>query len=89
MIKVTVELISAIAPSRDRVLGIAHITNDGIMTNETHGRLGSYVAGFSKAAPKQNQIWKHVAVSGFKRKTRGAWDLLYLALKEAVGDRNP
>lgn len=88
MLKVTVELVSAVDSSRSRVLGVAVIENDGIESIETNGDTGSYRARFSKWAPKERETWKRGTVSGFNRKTRGAWDLLYLALQSAVGSRN-
>lgn len=84
MIRVTVELISAISPSRNRILGQAVIANDQTGTSDS----GNYGAKFSKWAPKLNEVWKTARVCRFNRRTRGAWDLLYLALKDAVGSRN-
>lgn len=83
MIRVTVELVSAIDPSRDRLLGVATIANVGGGASSA-----DYEATFSKWAPKHEQTWKKGSVSRFPRLTRGAWDLLYLALRSAVGDRN-
>lgn len=83
MIKVTVELVSA--NSGDvTTLGIATISNDGTGTNE----LGNYDVTLSKWAPKEHQTWRAGTVTGFNRRTRGAWDLLYLALYACVGPRN-
>jgi len=85
MIRVTVELLPGGLEEHAEVLGIATITNDG--TGEPNK--GNYKARFSKWAPLTTQTWKRSEVKGFRRRTRGAWDLLYLALREAVGDRNP
>lgn len=85
MIRVTVELVSAIDPSRSRLLGVAEIANDGTGDAGT----GAYDARFSKWAPKQAETWKRGHVEGFDRQARGAWDLLFLALRSAVGRRNP
>lgn len=85
MIRVTVELVSAIDPSRSRLLGVALVANDGTGTNER----GNYSASFSKWAPKERETWKRGRVVGFDRIGRGAWDLLFLALRDAVGNRNP
>jgi hypothetical protein len=54
------------------------------------------MASLSKAATDDpfrlrrvaSTVWRRGTVSGFKRRQKGAWDLLYLALKDAVGDRN-
>jgi len=89
MIKVTIELASAINPGRSKVLGIATISNDGETTKESKGKKGSYSVWLSKWAPKQNQTWKKGKVENFDRVKRGSWDLLYLALKNIVGKRNP
>lgn len=83
MIKVTVELISAIHPSRNRVLGVATITNDGTGT-ET---IGNYDVSLSKAGGVQE--WRGGRVEGFKRLRLGGWDLLYRALRNIVGSRSP
>lgn len=92
MIKITVELVSAIHPSRSRVLGIATVANTGEIRKS--GKAG-YVAKFSKWAPKENETWKwntfeadEVEVADFDRVKRGPWDLLYLALKAVVAKRN-
>lgn len=84
VIRVTVELVSAVDPSRSRLLGVATICNDGTGTVDRC----DYDASFSKWAPKQDEAWKRSRVTGFTRQTRGAWDLLYLALRNAVGSRN-
>lgn len=103
MIRVTVELVSAIDPSRSRLLGVAEIGNDGETTRESEGLFGAYnvrldedekpLADYqcrlSKWAPKERDTWKRGRVARFDRKRRGAWDLLYLALREIVGRRNP
>jgi hypothetical protein len=88
MIRITMELVSAISPDRNRVLGIAEIANDGKESVATKGMYGSYTAKFSKWSPKLTETWKSGKVENFNRIKRGAWDLLYLALKSAVGERN-
>jgi hypothetical protein len=101
MIRVTVELVSAVSPSRNRVLGIAEIANNGERTVATGGQQGDYLVKLddpeesydfavtlSKMEPKQTQTWKRGEVRGFDRKRKGAWDLLYLALRAIVGGRN-
>lgn len=87
MLRVTVELIGASTGTR-KVLGICHIANDGKATTLFSPDRGDYDATFSKWAPKQNEVWRRGRVTGFDRVRRGAWDLLYLALRSAVGDRN-
>lgn len=84
MIRVTVELVSAIDPKRNKVLGVAVIANDGKGT-ATHG---NYDVVLSKAGAAISQKWRQGRVEGFARKNRGGWDLLFLALRACVGERN-
>lgn len=84
MIKITVELVSAIHPSRNRLLGIAEIANDGTGSMTS----GNYRVRLSKAGEKSNETWRHGSVKGFPRKRMGGWDLLFLALRSCVGDRH-
>lgn len=97
MIRVTVELISAQDPSRDRLLGIAEIANEGPSARTP--RFCKYSVRLSKWAPKEKQTWARGTilldadaetglVESFDRNSRGAWDLLYLALRVVVGTRN-
>ncbi len=89
MIRVTVELVSAIHPSRNRVLGVAEIANDGETTLLSSGSRGTYRVRLSKWAPKLGETWKRGRVEDFDRVRRGPWDLLFLALRACVGGRNP
>ena len=89
MIRVTVELISAIDPSRSKLLGIAEISNDGQTSDETDGQFGSYDISLSKWAPKEKQVWKKGRAENINRRTRGAWDILFVGLRDIVGKRNP
>lgn len=62
--------------------GYATIVNDGS---------GTLTAGNYKVAISQvdgDRPWKEGQVKGFPRKRLGAWDLLYRALREVVGERN-
>lgn len=103
MIRVTVELISVRGRDRDRLLGVAEIANTGVAT-AGQARYCRYSAWFSKWAPKERHVWKRGDgifidaeiqerlegdVAQFDREARGAWDLLYLALRAVVGSRNP
>lgn len=81
MIRVTVELIPATG-GPPRHLGTAYISNDGTGNKQA----GNYRAMFSKARQPKTP-WRKGSVEGFPRLRRGAWDLLYLALRSAVGDR--
>ncbi len=90
MIRVTVELVSAVDPKRSKVLGVAKLVNDGVDSLFTAGDKGSYVCTFSKMEPKTKETWKKSQVKGFDRNRLGPWDLLYLGLRAAgMGLRNP
>lgn len=88
MIKVTMELISAISPTRNKVLGVAYISNQAVTTAQTNGHYGDYKVELSKREPKLNETWRRGEVHKFPRKRLGAWDLLYRALKACCGERN-
>lgn len=83
MIRVTVELVSAVHPSRSKVLGVATIANVG-----GDAETGDYNVRLSKWSPRTSETWKTGSVKGFPRLKRGAWDLLYLALRDCVAGRN-
>ncbi len=79
MIRVTVELVSA-RTGKVEVLGRAIIANDG-----TGGEYeASYDARFEKR--RGGHVWKRGRVEGFKRKSAGVWELLALALNDAIPD---
>jgi len=86
MIRITIELISAVHPSRSKILGIAEIANDGSSNSPF---VGSYNVRLNKMAPKERELWKIGRVVAFPRKKKGVWDLLYVALRNIVGPRNP
>lgn len=82
MIRVTVELISAIHPSRNQILGVAEISNDASGSRSR----GNYRFALSRRGGKG--IFRRGEVTNFPRNQRLGWDLLYLVLKAAVGGRN-
>lgn len=84
MIRVTVELVSAVDPARNRILGIAEIANVG-----GDRERADYDVRLSKWAPRQADTWCRGRLRGFRRLALGPWDLLYRALAVVVGDRNP
>ena len=95
MIRITVELVSAISEDRSRVLGVAEIALDPGQATETKGKKGSYHVKLSKWFPQLDKTWKKGSfeydsgvVENFDRLKRGPWDLLYIALKNIVGSRN-
>ena len=82
MIRVTVELLSGgFGPAEH--IGTAYITNDGTGTKTS----GNYDVWLSQRG-RPSWTWREGEVQGFRRKKMLAWDLLYLALKACVGDRN-
>ena len=85
MIRVTIELVSAVAPDRSRVLRIAEIAN----VAHVEGDIYAYNYRLSKWAPKLAETWRGGRVAHFNRKRHGPWDLLYSVLQQAVGKRRP
>lgn len=87
MIRVTVELISAI-DGHTETLGIAEIWNDAT-GNETTGNYKFKLGRRGqKYLGKTFTGWREGKVKDFPRKRLLVWDLLYRCLKEAVEDRN-
>jgi len=88
MIKVTVELDSAISSSRDKVLGIMTISNDGMLSVETAGRRASYDVHISKGGQAIKQTLFECKIENFPRKRDNVWDLIYLALERRQTAKN-
>lgn len=84
MIRVTVELISAISLDRGRVLGVMHIANDGITSQETGGKRGSY--NFTIFGKRQ-QVLRQGRVEDYPRKSALIWVLLHRVLNVAFGKK--
>lgn len=88
VIRVTVELDSAVSSARDRVLGRAEVWNDGVLSEEDPS-VGRYVGTFETLAPGGEVATRRTAsVPRFRRATndRDAWDLLFLLLFAALGE---
>ena len=94
MIKVTVELISAV-DGHTETLGEAIIYNDG--SSHTNS-VGNYNALFGKKGKRirwdqgrlgATNIFRAVHISNFPRKRLLVWDLLFRALQGAVFERSP
>lgn len=83
MIVITAELHSA-RTGRKTLLGRAKIANDVVGMNAAR-TLGNYNCHFTD---KADRPWKEAKVRAFPRKRLLMWDLLFRALREAVGDRN-
>jgi hypothetical protein len=81
MIRVTVELISAVT-GKTETLGVGTITNDGTGTIAC----GNYRVHLSRRTP--GPPWRSANLYDFPRRKLCAWDLLYRALRETVGARN-
>lgn len=99
MIKITVELVSANGHVHDKLLGVGVISNIG-----GDAQFGDYSVWLSKMAPKEREAWKQgrdrltaddyqqffdTDVTHFDREKRGCWDLIYIALRQLIGARNP
>ena len=83
MLRITIELVPWGIEDKKRTIGIAEIYNDGTGTSTT----GNYgVRVFKRGS--NGVIWKTGKVWGFPRKKLLAWDLLYRALHNIIGERN-
>lgn len=80
MIVVKIELWPFGDESRAKLLHVGHIWNTGQGDLVT----GEYQASFHG---KRGGGWRQGAVTGFKRQRRTAWELLYLALGNALEPR--
>lgn len=81
MLRVTIELVPWGLESQKRVLATAEIINDGSGTRTR----GNYVF---RLFDRAGRLWKSGRVEGFPRQRLLAFDLLFRALKNAIGDRN-
>lgn len=99
MIKITVELVSAVSSDRDKLLGVGLISNIG-----GDEQYGDYSVWLSRMEPREREAWKQgrgrltaedihyffdTDVLHFDRERRGCWDLIFLALRQLVASRNP
>lgn len=81
MVVVTIRLVSANGPGRDRHLGDVFIENVG--GDEERGDYSVRLTTFGG-----RRTWRSGSVRGFPRRM-GGFDLLFRALGATVGDRNP
>lgn len=81
MLRITIELVPWGIESRARTIAIGTIANTGTGTATS----GEYHVELRDAAGRK---WKTGGITGFPRKRLLAWDLLYRALEELVGNRN-
>ena len=84
MIRITVELVSAIHPSRNKVLGVAEIMNNGIETRETGGKKGTYMAKFTNKRINMAKPWRQSIVRHYPSKSYSVWVLIQRALNLAL-----
>lgn len=82
MIRITVELVSAIHPSRSKLLGVAIVANNGRRSAQTNGARGDYAYAFSSG--RNNRLWRKGTVENFPRKSLNVWHLLQRCLTQAV-----
>jgi hypothetical protein len=83
MIVVRIEVHSARTGEVEKK-GVLTIANDGSGTPTN----GHYTFKVMKHIGRPG-VWKQGSVQNFPRSRLGPWDLLYRALREAVGKRNP
>ena len=95
MIVIKVEMWPHGDASKAYPLGSAFIANEGRTPAEEflHAfgeALGTSTRGNYKCRfmDRAGRLWKACRVTNFPRKKLLAWDLLYRALREAIGDRN-
>lgn len=81
MIRVTLDLISAVAADRSRRIGHADIVNIG---GTEH--IGSYLVRLYLGRP--GVVWRECRLDGFPRKRLNAWDLLCRGLATILGNQN-
>ena len=90
MIRVTVELLSAIHPSRNRVMAMMHIANDGRETL-VNPRLGTYdgetFVGRDAQALSRGQVSKRGRVERWPREAFHVWNLVARMLESMGYDK--
>lgn len=89
MIRITVEMVPLGNEEHSYVMATAIIHNDG---RGSRAR-GNCHTAISKVAHHRPLVgggyWKQGKIKDFPRLRLGVWDLLYRALRELVGERNP
>lgn len=89
MIRITIEMVPKGDEHRAFVMAKGHIYNAGTGS----WARGNYGANISKVAHFKalngGGWWKQGKITDFPRTRLGVWDLLYRALRELVGERNP
>jgi len=75
MLKITIELVSAVDPSRNRVLGAITINNDGSGTEDVGNYVGTLHAEYTGRDGRKGYVTK------FNRRKQSAWSLVGAFLK--------
>jgi hypothetical protein len=92
MIVLKVEMWPGGDETRAIEFGRAYIANQVKTTVTSAGALGDYSVelrgGVYNRLDLLNRTWKRGSVTGFDRVRRGAWDLIYQALRATVGVRS-
>lgn len=83
MLVVTIEIWPLGNEENKRHLGTAKIWNTGTGTMTR----GNYKATLSQIK-RPNCVWRSGNVKDFPRKRLGAWDLMFRALRNIIGERN-
>lgn len=89
MIRITIEMVPLGNEKR------AYVMARGIIGNDSSGSVarGSYNAAISRVSHRRplntGGWWKIAKIEDFPRTRLSVWDLLYRALRELVGERNP
>lgn len=90
MIRVTVELLSAIHPSRNRVLAMMDIANDGEASLE-NPRFGTYTGeayrGRDREALEKRSVSKRGVVRNWPREAFHVWNLVARMLESMGYDK--
>ena len=73
MIKVTIELHSAVHPSRSRKLGEVYIVNQGERTILTGGKEADYNVTFKN---RRGAAFKHKNIKRWRRNDKSIWKLM-------------
>ena len=81
MLRITIELLPYGSEEKKTILGTGIIYNDGSGDKNN----GNYIVSLYNKNSKR--IWRCNRILRFKRKRYTAWDLLYKALKETIGER--
>jgi len=83
VIRVTLEIVPFGIESLKKTIGKAKIINDGTGTQA----VGNYKA-INTTPNERMRVWEKGVVKGFPRLDMSIWDLVYLALRDVVGERN-